>query len=201
KFDPISARDYYALAGILASTETIHGNLLNRRDLTGWNLHPLGPGGQAAYEAFLAYEKSLDERVKEQRDLQTKREALKNGAKPADGEKAGVSKPGANVDPKAELQRIEERVTVLKREIAKLKATPPRRPPLAMSVNDQQHPAPIAICIRGDAHSRGEAVPRGFIAIVGPRAPEIAKDVSGREQLAAWLTSDRNPLTSRVAVN
>src|SRR5262249_41248305 len=41
KFDPISARDYYALAGVLASTETIHGNLLNRRDLTGWNLHPL----------------------------------------------------------------------------------------------------------------------------------------------------------------
>ena len=58
KFDPISARDYYALAGILASTETIHGNLLNRRDLTGWNLHPLGPGGQAAYDAFLAHEKT-----------------------------------------------------------------------------------------------------------------------------------------------
>ena len=58
KFDPISARDYYALAGIFASTETIHGNLLNRRDLTGWNLHPLGSGGQAAYDAFLAHEKT-----------------------------------------------------------------------------------------------------------------------------------------------
>ena len=66
KFDPIPARDYYALAGILASTETIHGNLLNRRDLTGWNLHPLGSGGQAAYDAFLAHEKTLDGRMKEQ---------------------------------------------------------------------------------------------------------------------------------------
>ncbi len=76
KFDPISARDYYALAGILASTETIHGNLLNRRDLTGWNLHPLGPGGQAAYDAFLAHEKTLDGLEKEQKRLQTKRRRL-----------------------------------------------------------------------------------------------------------------------------
>ena len=82
KFDPISARDYYALAGILASTETIHGNLLNRRDLTGWNLHPLGSGGQAAYEAFLAHEKSLDGRMKEQKELQARRDALKKGANP-----------------------------------------------------------------------------------------------------------------------
>ena len=67
KFDPISARDYYALAGILASTETIHGNLLNRRDLTGWNLHPLGAGGQAAYDAFLAHEKSSQTRPKSKR--------------------------------------------------------------------------------------------------------------------------------------
>ena len=34
-----------------------------------------------------------------------------------------------------------------------------------------------------------------------PEPPEIGPDVSGRAQLADWLTSDRNPLTSRVAVN
>jgi hypothetical protein len=180
KFDPISARDYYALAGILASTETIHGNLLNRRDLTGWNLHPLGSGGQAAYEAFLAHEKSLDGRMKEQKELQSKRQGNVN---------------------QAELRRIEERLAVLKREIAKLKDNPASRPPLAMSVNDHEHPGPMAVCIRGDAHNRGETVPRGFVAIVEPRAPEIGPDVSGRAQLAVWLTSARNPLTSRVAVN
>jgi mono/diheme cytochrome c family protein len=200
KFDPISARDYYALAGILASTETIHGNLLNRRDLTGWNLHPLGSGGQAAYEAFLAHEKSLDGRMKEQKDLQSKRDTLKNGVKPAAGEKTGDVNE-ANVDPGTELRRIEERLAVLKREIANLKENPVPRPPLAMSVNDQAHPGPMAICIRGDAHNRGVTVPRGFLAIVGPRAPDIGPDVSGRAQLAAWLTDARNPLTGRVAVN
>jgi mono/diheme cytochrome c family protein len=201
KFDPISARDYYALAGILVSTETIHGNLLNRSDLTGWNVHPLGSGGQAAYEAYLAYEKSVGERMKEQKDLQAKREALKKGAESADREKAGAARPEANVDSRSELQRIEERLAVLKQELSKLKADPPRRPPLAMSVNDQRHPGPIANCIRGDAHNRGETVPRGFVSIVEPRAPDIGPDVSGRVQLAEWLTGARNPLTSRVAVN
>jgi mono/diheme cytochrome c family protein len=206
KFDPISARDYYALAGILASTETIHGNLLNRRDLTGWNLHPLGQGGQAAYDAFLTHEKTLDSLEKEQKRLQTKRGALKIGAKPVDNEIAGEElvgeiKPTKSVDPKTELEQIEHRLAELKQEISKLKKNPVPRPPLAMSVNDHKRPGPMAICIRGDAHQRGESVARGFVSIVAPQPPVIGPDSSGRAQLADWLTSDQNPLTSRVAVN
>lgn len=205
KFDPISARDYYALAGIMSSTETIHGNLLNRRDLTGWNLHPLGPDGQAAYDAFLAHEKTLDDLAKEQKNLQAKQEALKKGQKPIDDaaaeEQAGEEKPEANPDPKIELKQIEDRIAELKQEISGLKKNPARRPPLAMSVNDHERPGPMEICVRGDAHNRGEAVPRGFVSIIAPQPAEIRPDVSGREQLAAWLTSHENPLTSRVAVN
>ena len=206
KFDPISARDYYALAGILASTETIHGNLLNRRDLTGWNLHPLGPGGQAAYDAFLAHDKTLDGLEKEQKRLQTKRGTLKDAAKPADAGKAGTEKaadvkPEKNLDSKTELEQINRRLAELKQEIATLKKNPAQRPPLAMSVNDHKRPGPMAICVRGDAHHRGETVSRGFVSIVGPQPPAIGPDVSGRAQLAEWLTSQQNPLTSRVAVN
>jgi hypothetical protein len=201
KFDPISARDYYALAGILASTETIHGNLLNRRDLTGWNLHPLGAGGQAAYDAFLAHEKRLDGMAKEQKDLRAKQDALKQRTQPTGRQKPGEAKPVANLELKAELEQTEKRLAALKQAISKEKQNPPPRPPMAMSVNDEAHPGPIAICIRGDAHNRGETVPRGFIAIVGPHAPEIGPDQSGRMELAKWLTSARNPLTARVAVN
>src|SRR5205807_2643320 len=99
-----------------------------------------------------------------------------------------AAKPDANVDPKADLQRIEERLAALKREISRLKEDPAPRPPLAMSVNDHEHPGPIKICIRGDAHNRGEPVPRGFIAIVEPHPPDIGPDASGRLQLAEWLT-------------
>src|SRR5262249_15720104 len=128
KFDPISARDYYALAGILASTETIHGNLLNRRDLTGWNLHPLPPGRQAADKACRAHEKALDGLVKEEKELQARKEALKTGVRPGDEGKAGESKPGAAVDPQAELRRIEDRLIVLRREISRLRKDPVPRP-------------------------------------------------------------------------
>jgi Protein of unknown function (DUF1553) len=100
-----------------------------------------------------------------------------------------------------ELEQIECRLAELKQEISKLKKNPVPRPPLAMSVNDHKRPGPMAICIRGDAHQRGESVARGFVSIVAPQPPVIGPDSSGRAQLADWLTSDQNPLTSRVAVN
>ena len=70
-----------------------------------------------------------------------------------------------------------------------------------MSVNDHQHPAAMEIRIRGDAHRRGEAVPRGFVSILAKEPPQIGPDASGRAELVRWLTSRENPLTSRVAVN
>jgi Protein of unknown function (DUF1549)/Protein of unknown function (DUF1501) len=158
KFDPIPARDYYALAGILASTETIHGNLLNRRNLTGWNLHPLGPGGQAAYDAFLTHEKTLDGLENEQKRLQTKRGTLKGAAKPADAGKAGTEKaadvkPEKNLDSKTELEQINRRLAELKQEIATLKKNPAPRPPLAMSVNDHFGRTPYTEGIDGRDHN------------------------------------------------
>src|SRR5690606_37392447 len=45
-------------------------------------------------------------------------------------------------------------------------------------------------------------VPRGFLsAFEVPGAPAVNPEQSGRLELAAWLTSDRNPLTPRVFVN
>src|SRR5262249_36531691 len=104
-------------------------------------------------------------------------------------------------DPKAELEQTEKRLAELKQEISDLKKNSAPRPPLAMSVNDHEQRGPIEICIRGDAHHRGELVPRGFVSIVSPRTPDISPNVSGRTELAAWLVSKDNPLTSRVAVN
>ncbi|WP_165253006.1 PSD1 and planctomycete cytochrome C domain-containing protein [Paludisphaera soli] len=188
KFDPISTQDYYGLAGILASTETTRGELLNRKDLTGWNLHPLGADGQEAYEAFQAFEKSVGGLQKEQAELKAKLESLKGGATPTP-------------DAKSEMEKAEERLAAVKEQLGKVQAEPVKRPPMAMSVNDHKKPGPVAICIRGDAHNRGAEVPRGFIAVVEPPAPTIGPEVSGRVELAEWLASPRNPLTARVAVN
>ena len=137
KFDPISARDYYALAGILASTETIHGNLLNRRDLTGWNLHPLGPGGQAAYEAFLAHEKAArrpDEGAEgapgeaggpEEGSETRRRERRRRGEAGGRTRSQGRARAGSN-----------ERLAELKREICEAEEEP-RPAPAAGDVGER----------------------------------------------------------------
>lgn len=86
KFDPIPMSDYYALAGIFRSTETVHGNRLGNQFVSGWMTRPLPvkPEHAAAikkYETNLAkLEKSLNDAsetlkklqggTKQQRDLE-----------------------------------------------------------------------------------------------------------------------------------
>jgi hypothetical protein len=56
--------------------------------------------------------------------------------------------------------------------------------------------------IRGEAFDYGPAVPRGQLKIPSlPRLPPIPKNVSGRLELARWIASPENPLTSRVLAN
>jgi hypothetical protein len=58
------------------------------------------------------------------------------------------------------------------------------------------------IAIKGDPYDRGEAPPRGSLAIPSlPKLPEIPKDASGRVELAKWITMPTHPLTARVMVN
>jgi len=57
KFDPIPTADYYALAGILASTHTLDGIKVNNAVVSGWMLRPLGPQGDTQHAAFQAHQK------------------------------------------------------------------------------------------------------------------------------------------------
>ena len=56
--------------------------------------------------------------------------------------------------------------------------------------------------IRGEAEKCGPLVPRGFLGVVQyPGQPQVNPNQSGRLELAEWLSSDQNPLTSRVMAN
>jgi hypothetical protein len=60
----------------------------------------------------------------------------------------------------------------------------------------------LAIHIRGNYFSLGEATQRGFLEVVDQvSAVSIPAEASGRMQLAQWLTDAKHPLTSRVFVN
>jgi len=47
KFDPVPTTDYYALAGIFRSTETVHGIRMNNVNVSGWLERPLPEPPQA----------------------------------------------------------------------------------------------------------------------------------------------------------
>jgi cytochrome c553 len=74
--------------------------------------------------------------------------------------------------------------------------------PVALGVRDAVTVADTAIRIRGIAEKLGPIVPRGFLSVVHyPNEPILNVKQSGRLELAQWLTSPQNPLSSRVIVN
>jgi hypothetical protein len=92
-------------------------------------------------------------------------------------------------------------VTALEKKLATLQKKAPKRP-MAMAVEEAEKIEDCRICIRGSVQHRGPAVPRGVlqVATLGD-APKIPHDESGRRELAEWIVSPQNPLTSRVYVN
>jgi len=204
KFDPIPQTDYYALAGIFASTETVRGKLLDRDDLSGWNLHPLGADGERRYAAYLEHEQAVKGLTKKQRELQKRRQELGGGRGRRGGANegnAGEAQVAIDPDKQAQIQQIDAELTQIKEDLEGRQKNAPAPPPLAMSVNDQAEVGPTQIRIRGVAHHVGESVPRGFLSVVPAQQPTIPENASGRVELARWLTAADNPLPARVAVN
>ncbi|MBC8243549.1 MAG: DUF1553 domain-containing protein [Verrucomicrobia bacterium] len=102
----------------------------------------------------------------------------------------------------------EERLVGLRRETSRLakrvealKKAAPTGSPLAMSVREQKNPADWHVHIRGEIRNKGPMVPRGFLQVAADGNPSIPDGQSGRLQLADWIASGDNPLTSRVMVN
>jgi hypothetical protein len=174
KLDPIPTTDYYALAGILASTRTLEGIKVNNPAVSGWTLRPLGRDG----------EKLLGVRRAHEEKLQKVRLALAEAQNNTDG---------------TERRRQVQAMTQAEKKL--LKGLPPV-PPLVMGVRDEDNSGDIRVNRRGNPHALGKRVPRGFLRVLSTEpTPLIPSDRSGRLELADWLASPRNPLTARVIVN
>jgi hypothetical protein len=189
KFDPVSARDYYALAGIFKSTRTMeHLNFESK-----WHERPLAPAEKVA--ASEAHKKeldqvqaSLDKLVKEAG--QSLKETLKNGE-----ELPNDPRP---LHPAA----IRDQLAVLELEKERLVKSAPPEIPLALAVEEGEI-TDLPVHIRGSHLSlEADPVPRGFLEVITSVPPAaIPPDESGRRQLADWLSHPEHPLTSRVIVN
>jgi hypothetical protein len=197
KFDPIPQRNYYAVAGILASTQTLKGIMtdvfsdLNRARL------PETPDEAAAFERETAKYQA------QHREMKSREDALDRRKKALDAEIAALPAEAKAGEQRLTKERgqVESQLGELRGRIKLLEYMKPVLPE-AFAVSDVETPADCRINIRGNAHALGDEAPRGFIEIATyGEAPAPIGGGSGRLALARWLVSPSNPLTARVFVN
>jgi hypothetical protein len=246
KFDPVSAKDYYALYGIFNSGRyAFPGTEIYRhtKDFT-----PLVPEPQRSElleqwreladlddkierlkgekKALLREEKKADAAAKAaEEQAKTPRE----GEAPAEPRKPDVSpeplgrslahpkaeplqtgvdaqpeppKPAASPEPEKpkrtsdDAQRDLDEAMARQKELEKIADSAPK----AYAVMEGKAEN-ARIQKKGEPRSLGEAVPRGFLTILGGQTVPAEEKASGRKELAGWLTDRTNPLTARVMVN
>ncbi len=217
KFDPISQRDYTAMAGIFLSTDTrfgTPGGVAGRNRSTLLQL-PESHSDSDAPERMSAA--ALERLVQQVDALETRRRelAVRRRSGEADAtdvrdilrvqlqlvraqmrlesvDDEGTPKAlamGVVDKPQASSSRFRQRFTRTAQRSR-------RSAPELQTIYDSPQ------LIRGELTKPGETVPRGlpqFLA-AGYDA-EIQPDQSGRLQLAQWITDEANPLTARVMVN
>ncbi len=90
-------------------------------------------------------------------------------------------------------KKLDEEISALKKNLDK--------PYEIMSVTE--YPTEdLRVHLRGDYQTLGNTVPRRLPpALAGMVQPQMPSSQSGRLELARWIASDQNPLTSRVIVN
>ena len=192
KFDPISAADYYGLAGIFKSTKTMD----TYTKVARWHEHPLKNAEtatmQAEYDAQLAAKKQAIETLVAAADAAVKA-SLKSDPASADSPAPESLEPQYPDDTKAALTKLREELAALEKAVPEL--------PAAMGVVEDEI-TDVAIHVRGNPSKLGDVVARHLPPVMlGPEMPTFASDKSGRRELAGWLTDARHPLTARVLVN
>jgi len=178
KFDPITAKDYYALYGIFHSTRYPWPGIeleQKQRDLV-----PLVEPGKLA-EADAARKAYDDEKRRLDKNVQKLKDSLKD--------KSGDEKKNVEA-------QIKDAEQVLKDFV---KQGLPFE--LAYAVADAKKIENVALQQKGDPAKPGPVVPRRFLTVLnGSEIPERDK-TSGRRQLAEWIVARDNPLAARVMVN
>ena len=212
KFDPVTQRDYYAVAGIFKSTETHFGvgggeKGKNRQPSTHVPLvksftppPPLTHSGAAPVQVASAsggkltpeMEAKLKQFVQKNPKLAVRLKTMSEAEKVMAFERLQGNVKGAKPAKNASKYPATP---------AAPKATGEPNGQWAMAVLDGK-PADCPIYIRGELEEKGPVIPRGFVTVLGATEPaKIAPGQSGRLELAHWLTSAENPLTARVMAN
>ncbi len=182
KYDPVSQRDYYALAGIFRSTDTKFGTIKVIQNNNPGTLVPLPAGAQQpnALQPLSSRERTRLENA-----------IAQNAARIAELTK---NREFAS----AEFVRTRLRLETDRAHLAAYEAdgTPKQ---FVTCVLERDRPRDSALLLRGEVEKPGDMIPRGLPMLAGDMSP--IESGSGRKELAAWISSPDNPLTARVIVN
>ena len=175
KYDPIPTTDYYALAGVFASTEYVEV--------------PAAPKEQVE-----AYDKA-------QAAIQAKDKEITAFLK-AEAARLKLTVSGNQLKQIERILPTEARAKVkaLRVEMERLKQNAPAKYPVIHALSEASRPTEMPVLIRGNAETPGAKVPRRFLAVLGGDQSSFQHG-SGRLELAHAIASAANPLTARVMVN
>ncbi|MEQ1826961.1 MAG: PSD1 and planctomycete cytochrome C domain-containing protein [Pirellula sp.] len=194
KFDPIPQSDYYALAGVFQSTETLFGGNRSQRnrqpsnliilpvDDVGKNEKPISKSELAELKAQL---KSAEAQYQEARMAQRNPAANKEK-----GERPGFLNVAILDQAVAHLTNRVNSVDENGKPVS-----------MCMGVQDASQIRPARLLVRGEIDNPAQEVQRGFVQVLTNKPVALPSKSSGRLELAKWLTSRENPLTARVMVN
>jgi hypothetical protein len=203
KFDPIPTADYYALAGIFASTSVLEKRHMLNEQRVMERLEGLGEKGQALDDAYELFWREQPELKKRSSHATAFLNALQTGhceelAALQENNREGIA-PGALDSTKA----LEARIQAQKGIVDSLKGTidnSPKIPPRAMTPRDSEEPQDESIRIAGQFDQLGEKVARGGLQVLTDQSPfSVAGRTSGRLEFAHWLTRPENRASHLVA--
>jgi hypothetical protein len=195
KFDPITQREYYAMAGIFQSSSTYYGTVEtqgNRRDsrlrtlpieTAATKAKPLTAESRARLEKTLADGKEERERLSVQAKEDRKNDTY-------DSYRYFL-----------QTRRVRDRMNVASAQLNNYTEEGTAKPQ-AMGMRERGYGRDTRLLVLGQARRPRQTVPRGFVKIVNPDyRVNFSRRSSGRLQLADWLVAPDNSLTSRVMVN
>ncbi len=208
KFDPIPQADYYAVAGIFASTSTMSGQQ-NKRGGSNNYFQPdklVSVGSNSPSSSSSKSVSTNNANAEKLARLKQQLEKMRN---------QGKSK-GKDLS-KKEQNELKESYARIRKQIAELEVIPTQAKYSKKSRGLDENVDPNAglamaaiegsagdmkLRVRGEPDIKGDLIPRGFPVILKPSSPVAFTDKSsGRLELAHWLTSREHPLTSRVMAN
>lgn len=179
KFDPISTEDYYALAGVFASTRMTERPLIPAKEYA-----PVARA-KAEVKKLTAQIKKLKAKKPRPQDYAGQLRKLQARIKQIESSTPNYRTMLANA--------VKDESLYVRRA--------GKTPQSGTRLEYKSQPRDLRLFVRGNPNKLGPVIPRRFLRVLSKGKPEPFQQGSGRLELAKAIVNDAGPLAARVIVN